>query len=139
MGDGNDERWVSISEAARLLGTGRAAVYGRIKRDTLPARRGNDNAWRVMVTDAVVEASRTAAAQRHDDTANDDHVTTLRVELARAEERLAAGDRELADKAERLASVEDELVKVQANLDQARAELLAEVRRAWWRKLFGLR
>lgn len=131
----SDDRgqWLSIGQAARLLGVGRAAVYGRIKRGSIEARRSNDGAaWEVFVDHDTLAASQAMVADREHDPSRDDHAAALQVELARSEERLTAVERELAEKAERL-------VKVEAELTDVRRELVDELRRSIWSRLFGRR
>jgi len=129
----DDGRWLSIGQASRMLGIGRAAIYGRIKRGSIEARRSNDGAaWEVLVDRDTLAASHALIADREHDTSRDDHMATLRVELTIAQERLAAVERELDDKAKRLTSTEAELAEV-------RRELIAELRRSFWKRLFTLR
>jgi hypothetical protein len=126
--DDNEERWVSIGQAARMLGVGRPAIYGRIKRGTLPARRSNeDGAWQVAIDSETVAA--TEAIRERDESRGDD-VTVLRIENGRLEERLAAVERELADKVVRLDRTEAELAST-------REKLIAEMGRSIWSRLFS--
>jgi len=129
----DDGQWLSIGQAAQALGIGRAAIYGRIKRSTIKARRSNDGAtWQVLVDGDTLAASQAAAAERHGDTTHDDRVAAMRIDLARAEERMAALTRELEGTAGRLAGTEAELAR-------ARQELADELRRSIWSRLFGRR
>jgi len=129
----DDGRWLSIGQASRVLGIGRAAIYGRIKRGSIQARRSNDGAaWEVMVDRDTLAASHAMIADRERDRSHDDDIASLRVELMIAQQRLAAVERELDDKSKRLTSTEAELADV-------RRELIAELRRSFWKRLFGLR
>lgn len=125
--EGTGERWVSIGQASRMLGIGRPAIYGRIKRHSLQARRSNDGgAWEVLIDHDTIAAT---AVLKERDPSRDDSVT-VQVERARLEERLAAVERELEDKVERLARTEAELATT-------RARLVAEMSRSIWSRIFG--
>lgn len=126
--DDAEEKWVSIGQAARMLGIGRPAIYGRIKRGTLQARRSNeDRAWQVVIDPETVAATE---AVRERDSSRGDDVTDLRIENGRLEERLAAVERELTDKVVRLERTEAELAVT-------REKLIAEMGRSIWSRLFG--
>jgi len=64
MVDGGDDRWLSVSEAARQLSVSRQAVHHRIKRGTVDSRKGNrgQTLVRIPSTVAVLVPSGTVAS-----------------------------------------------------------------------------
>jgi hypothetical protein len=155
MADGHDDvthdEWVSIGEAARRLGVTRAAIYGRIERHTLQTRPKGNRGVEVLLP----------VGAGHGDVAHDGHgnvIMTLRIELARLEERLAASERierELREalarsEAGRDAAVAQVRAEGEARAAKAEAEaaaqrelvtelkaVVAETRRPWWRRWVG--
>ena len=151
--------WLSLVEASSRLGISVDAIRSRIRRGALAARRGNDGRLAVQVPadlrlgddeigdEVRLGGDQTAAHQalvaelQHE-------VGELRVELARAEERVKAAeavaraDVEAARRAaeEAITARDGLLVELRRGLEreQARADRLeADARRPWWRRLVG--
>src|SRR4051812_5478488 len=89
---------ITLGDFARRLGIAPASVYGRIKRGTLDARRANRGGYLVQWPPPDHDGSGDVALREHDrrgdgsaTVAHD--VVALQVQVARLEERLAAGER----------------------------------------------
>ena len=53
MVDGSDDRWLTVSAAARALSVSRQALHHRIKRGTLDSRKGNRGQTLVRIPSTV--------------------------------------------------------------------------------------
>jgi hypothetical protein len=111
MDNGDATSWLSVDETRRRLGLSRDAVYKRIKRGSLEARRGNDGAVRVLVASTTpmvavrnmsTDASTTAIGQGVD-------TAELHDQLEEARERAAGALAATAEARERAARAEGEL------------------------------
>jgi len=154
MSDDRDptQGWMTIAEAARLLGVSDEAVRQKVKRRTLRARKGNDGRLQVMVeTQGQPKAGQPKATQDNTGEINAlrEHVQTLREDKERllAEVQRLRDDRAAADaRADAAVSkLEDQLRDATdraGNADRRVDDVLAEVRalretlaKPWWRKL----
>jgi hypothetical protein len=145
------DTWLTLGEAAARTGWRPERIRSLARRGTMPRRRGNGRDWLYQVTPELVAARAEERADPRagtDETARwqavaaelQDEVAELRIGLARAEERAAAGERlaaaEIAARdavlAELRAQVEREIARGDALADQ-----LAEARRPWWRRWIG--
>ena len=160
-GGGHDGvRLAGVLEAAEALGLTPDGVRARIRRWTLPARKGNDGTWRVELSPSVLARHDGAADGRqdaHDAEAVGRHNELLR-RLFRVEERVDQWREELvaayeARLAQARAEGEVRAVRAEGELAATRAMLereiargdrleaaLAEARRPWLAKVLeGLR
>ncbi len=103
--------WIPLGECARRLGISRAGVYGRIKRGTLEARRGNRGGYTVSWPPPDHDGHGDVTLQNHDQS-RDSSVTVmalqaelveLRLALTKAEGETEAVRRQLAEVKETLA------------------------------------
>jgi hypothetical protein len=135
-------RWVSISEAARVLEITRQAVQRRIGRGTLETRTegtGNRSRLLVRVPPPPQEPGRQPVRQPSPATGAAD------VQIARLEERLAAAEESRAELRRELAEVKAALEVERERVDGL-LSLLAERRperrpwpglKAWWRRVWA--
>src|SRR5689334_19203584 len=151
MSDDRDptQGWMTIAEAARLLGVSDEAVRQKVKRRTLRARKGNDGRLQVMVeTQGQPKAGQPKATQDNTGEINAlrEHVQTLREDKERLsaevqrlrDDRAAADDRAdaerdrlLADHAAAVSKLEERLLNAEDRAGKADAradDVLAEVR-----------
>jgi hypothetical protein len=158
-GEGTRE-WLPLGDFARRLGISRAAVYGRIRRGTLEARRGNRGGYVV----SWPPPDHDGTLQTHDQSRNSSvtvttlqaELTELKVTLARTEGEIAAQNAVIAElrasldheraRAERIESAgRADTVEVAASRELVaklrsllvEARVAAEARRPWWRRLTG--
>jgi hypothetical protein len=141
MDRGNDPEalWLPLSEAASRMGLTVDGLRSRIRRGLVTTRRGNDRRLLVPISTDVLANGHDQDEQVHDrihDRPAVDHelfddlhaqLAELRVALARAEERLAAGERRETD----LQGLVTHLRTEQAKL----ATELAEARKGWLERL----
>jgi excisionase family DNA binding protein len=146
MGNGEGGRWLSIEEAAKLLGITADGVRKRVRRGQLEARRGNDGPIRVLVPSETVsdqpETVSDSIGLVLDSLRRDRDAARVEADRWRqaAEERSQALTRELIEARERAGRAEgeamalrDALADLSHRLDMATAELV-ELRRPWWRR-----
>jgi hypothetical protein len=103
--------WIPLGDCARKLGISRAGVYGRIKRGTLEARRGNRGgymvSWPPPDHDGQGDVTLRASDQPRDSsvtvTALQAELAELRLALAKAKGETEAVRRQLAEVRETLA------------------------------------
>jgi hypothetical protein len=112
--------WIPLGDCARKLGISRAGVYGRIKRGTLEARRGNRGgymvSWPPPGHDGQGDVTLQASDQSRDSSVT---VTALQAELAELRLALAKAEGETEAVRRQLAEVRETLV-----YERARAERL---------------
>jgi hypothetical protein len=153
----HDGCWLAdVSEAAAALGLTPDGVRARIRRGTLPARKGNDGQWRVTLSTSVLsrqddgqDGRDTSAADRQDNPlqrlawleerlrADDKFQAALaeeRVARARAEGERDVARAEGASLREALAREADHARQERARADRLEAAL-AEARRPWLARL----
>jgi hypothetical protein len=150
--DGGDQggQWLNVTKAAHRLGWPRERLRSLARRGRIRTRRGNTGELMVLLTpDLLAKAGEASPGPAHGlaqgpatRPADDDpeaglwaegevaalrqQVADLRVELARAQEQVAAAGVVAQAKETALRELVDEL-KAQ----------LVEARRSWWRKLWG--
>ena len=90
VGEHDSPRLAGVAEAAVALGLTADGVRARIRRGTLPARKGNDGQWRVALPAAVL--SRQDNGQDGHDIPAADRQDAPLWRLAQLEERLRAAD-----------------------------------------------
>ena len=116
--------WLTLAEASRLTGQSPDALRALIRRDRLPARKGNAGQWLVQVLDRTLTSARPVGDQE----------AVLREELTEA--RLAAARSEAEATAAR-----SEATVLRATLDRecARADRyeaeLARLRKPLWERV----
>ncbi len=121
--------WLTLAEASRVTGQSPDALRALIRRDRLPARKGNAGQWLVQVGDRILTGARPVGDQ-----AATEEVSALRKELTEA--RLAAVRSE-AD----AATARSEATVLRAALDRecARADRyeaeLARLRKPLWERV----
>ena len=128
--------WLTLAEAATRTGRHIDALRTTVRRGKLDRRKGNAGQWLVRLPpDGLARSDRVDDAGHNQEMAEvvaelREEVTELRVALARAE---AGHDAALAQvRAEgeaRAARAEGEAAALR--------ELVAELRRPWWRRLAG--
>ena len=112
--------WLTVAEAARRLGVTPKAIRNRIKHHSLLSRPRGNAGREVFVPDDM---------EPGDDEGDSPGTLALHVQVARLEERLAAGER-------REGELVAALAKVEARADRLEAAL-AEARRPWLAKVIG--
>jgi hypothetical protein len=103
-GEGTRE-WIALGDCARRLGISRAGVYGRIKRGTIEAKRGNRGGYIVAWPPPGHDGQGDVTLQTHDQSRDSSVTVTalqvelgeLRVTLARAEGEIAARNAVIAE------------------------------------------
>ena len=131
--------WLPLSEAASRMGLTVDGLRSRIRRGLVTTRRGNDRRLLVPVSTDTLANGRDRDEQVREgihDRSDVDHelfddlhaeLAELRVALARAEERLAAGERRETDLQGLVTHLRAEQTKLAAEL--------AEARRGWLERL----
>jgi hypothetical protein len=129
MVDDDGDEWIPLGAVARRMGISRAAVYGRVKRGTLEAKRKGNRGllirWQGDVEHDVTETITHDVA--HD-------VMELREE--RAAERIAAAlvKGELVAELRHSQGLAKALAAERTRGDRLEAAL-TEARRSWWERL----
>jgi hypothetical protein len=149
------DTWLTLGEAAARTGWRPERIRSLARRGTMPRRRGNGRDWLYQVTPELVA---TRAEERAGTTADpragtdeaaqwqavatelQEEIAELRIGLARAEERAAAGERvaaaEIAAKNAVLTELRAQIEREIARGDEMAAEL-AEARKPFWRRWIG--
>jgi hypothetical protein len=126
--------WIPLGEFARRLGIARASVYGRIKRGTLEAKRGNRGGYLVQWPppahegsgDVVSDVALQGNSQSRDNSATVvGDVVGLQAELAQLRERLAVLEHERQKMAELRMALSRAEAKVEAVTALAKGEVEA--------------
>jgi hypothetical protein len=91
VGEHDSLRLADVSEAAAALGLTPNGIRARIRRGTLPARKGNDGQWRVTLSTSIL--SRQDDRQNRRDASAADRQDNPLQRLAWLEERLRADDK----------------------------------------------
>ncbi len=126
-------RWLSISDAANMLGVSKDALRKRIRRQNIEAKKAEDGTWLVLVEqDNVLDNCPTT----------DLLVQELRDRIAFLENQLRSRDDEIKRRDSIIMSLSQRVPELPDPADRARreaehAELLATVRdlkRPWWKR-----
>jgi len=143
VGEQDAVRLAGVLEAAEALGLTPDGVRARIRRGTLPARKGNDGQWRVELSAAVLARQDNGQDGRQD--GHDAGAVGRQDELARRlawleqafdgwrrETEAAQGrlDVEIAARNAVIETLRESLAKAEARGDRLEAAL-AEARRPW--------
>ncbi len=120
--------WISLGEFARRLGITRPSVYGRIKRGTLEAKRGNRGGYLVQWPPPGHDGSGDVALQAHNRLRDSSatvvgDVVGLQVELAQFRERLVALEHERQE----IAGLRSALARAEAKVEAVTALAKGEV------------
>jgi hypothetical protein len=145
VGEHDSPRLAGVAEAAAALGLTADGVRARIRRGTLPARKGNDGQWRVVLPAAVLsrqdnEQDRrdVPAADRQDAPlwrlAQIEALAEERIARARAEGERDAAQAESAVLREALAREADYARQERARADRLEAAL-TNARKGWLERL----
>jgi predicted DNA-binding transcriptional regulator AlpA len=162
-GEGTRE-WIALGECARRLGISRAGIYGRIKRGTIEAKRGNRGGYIVAWPPPGHDGQGDVTLQVHDQSRDSSVTVTalqaelgeLRVALARAEGEITTRNAVIAElrasldheraRSEKIESAgRADTVEVAASRELVarlrslliEARVAAEARRPWWRWWFN--
>ncbi len=153
------EQWLNYPELAQLWGMSQEAARARARRGNYQRRVGNTGQAEVLVdTDAPVRKprppraggqTRTATPQAQPDTespsaatvtaleALQGHIDTLKAELAKAEALAAERGQEVAAAREQVATLTSQMLRITADLAEARKLEAARQGGGWWRRLTG--
>jgi hypothetical protein len=155
----DSDTWLSLSEAAAATGWKPERIRSLARRGTIVRRRGNTRDWLYQITPELVATragtmadpsagtTGTARSQHDDNRAGttdvarweaaaavlQEEVAELRVELARAQERVEAAR---AVAAADVVAAQAKEAALRELVDELKAQL-AETRRPWWRRLIG--
>jgi predicted HTH domain antitoxin len=111
---------IPLPKAAQILGLTPEAVRQRVKRGELEGFRDNRGRWQVVLGESNQQRLAT-------DSANADEIGTLRVEVARWQERADGLGKRLEDRDREIAEIKAELRR---QVEQLRADLDHERQRA---------
>jgi hypothetical protein len=123
--------WIPLGEFARRLAITRSSVYGRIKRGTLEAKRGNRGGYLVQWPPPEHDGSGDVALQSHNQLRDSSatvagDVVGLHAELAQLRERLAVLDYERQE----VMALRTALARAEAKVEAVTALAKAEVEAA---------
>lgn len=152
------EQWVDYRQLGELWKMSPEAARTRARRGRFPRRVGNQGQAEVLVdTDAPIRRprppraggqSQTTATPPAPDTespsaitvkaleALQGHIDTLKAELAKAEALAAERGQEVAAAREQVATLTSQLLRITADLAEAR-KVEAARPRSWWQRLVG--
>lgn len=150
------EQWMTYPALAQLWEMSQDAARTRARRGNFPRRVNNRGQAEVLVDDAAPpmrvrpkrsgRQTQTGAAQTAPDAetpsaatvtalkALQAHVDTLKAEIAKAEARADQFRQERDTERERLADLTSQLLRITADLAEARKP---EAARSWWQRLVG--
>ena len=102
--DVTDRPWLTLSQAAAQSGRHIGALRSMVRRERIPARKGNRNQWLVQLPAELLAEPDAAAGSPDGDT-----VAELLAEVAELRERLGHATGQLSTKAEVIAALEQQL------------------------------